>query len=1265
MQQDALTFEGGMIPQFDSIVKIPGSYLEAWNMMRDETGTMMNEHGTTRVIEFLGINRNINGMCNLGNDIIIISTLSNSNVNITEIGILNSEDVYTNVLSRENLYTPEDKLNLETKINYNGDKIIYIAGKNVKLRVINLNKIPESSIFDKSTSLFLEYALPVVEVSAPTIGGNIKSGSFQFAARLITDSNNVTPFGAVTNPMPIGVGTWGDRKDYSGADPQTPTNQAIPFTISGIDPTFPFVEPCVITYIGDSNIIRVRSLGKISTDGRASIDFVYSGEFQETGDILESQLNIDATFYEQAEYITQKDNSLLLANVQEVEDNIMWQNIANQIKISYIEHSIPVTENIDFRRITADGEFPLRIEDYLASTNLQDSVWIDRATGGSFNDYVNPEICEKFVGYKRGEVYSFTFTPIFTSGRRGDAYHIPALTPIPGSKMLKPALSVNHMYPNDFSIFSNQLVRYHKMPDNDESPFIVSNGETSILKLLGLEFELPQGEWRNSVSGYIIGRENRRGKETILCQGLLKPVYRIGDAGSTTYAPVPGVGLIQLGGPSEQDNSVNRFNKNKDHKRIFTFHAPDLILDKRTILPDKLIKVAELDGVFMAANPGQIGIGAFDQACNFVNTYISNYNKEEIPINNEIDYIESESLNTDDAPMEPSAANLTRSVTNGTITLTYRRILDCVVLNTKTDHTPINNFTEYMYHGISSIGYRLSNSTQSGKLSLYELKRDVSEFYGDIYNKESLPIIQVLFDRPFIDTISFIRQRRGEQLIPSIRNHLNPIAFGGDTYISKYAYTFKDTGPRTLSADRIPYKMSSMVYFWLESPNNYNFRHYRDVTDTNSGTLPYYPKYKVLRNENNGILDYPVSFGHSELYNRQYSAQNVIQRNYSKGVAEERITNFENRIIYSSTSIEGEKFDAFRLFLPGNYHDIPKQYGKITGIFTQGNDLFVHTERSLWKAFYNNLATQATSEGDIVLGNGGAFPRPSVLLVSNNGGYAGCLDIISSIGTPMGRYFYDANNSKLYHLSDGLREISDPYIFNFLRENAHKDLLVLGYDTGRKRILMSGKNVTLSFKPELGNYSSLHSYKFDRLISRDLTDYITLGGELRKFDSSKTGTYFDQIHPSSFKIHSVTHPSISKRYVSGTMVLTSINPLTKQNLPNAFFDKLKAYSYERNTGINNLILMENIDLEELGSVHVFKANNKFRFALPPDLVFDINENIHNAENLVTHSRFSNSDRIFLPDLIDNHMVFEFIIDNTTQKFIKLNSFIINFDLNIT
>ena len=108
------------------------------------------------------------------------------------------------------------------------------------------------------------------------------------------------------------------------------------------------------------------------------------------------------------------------------------------------------------------------------------------------------------------------------------------------------------------------------------------------------------------------------------------------------------------------------------------------------------------------------------------------------------------------------------------------------------------------------------------------------------------------------------------------------------------------------------------------------------------------------------------------------------------------------------------------------------------------------------------------------------------------------------------------------------------------------------------------------------------------------------------------------------------------------------------------------YSRERNTGETIFKVNPSFgQLEEFGEILVSKANNKFRFGFAPDIVDDINMDIQEAYNLKSHARFTDEDRIFLPDMIANHVISEFTIDNNQQKEIKIQSLIINFDQNIT
>ena len=51
MSQEIITFEKGLMPQLGQTVKLPGTYLEALNMIRNEIGDLSNEPGTSSVQE--------------------------------------------------------------------------------------------------------------------------------------------------------------------------------------------------------------------------------------------------------------------------------------------------------------------------------------------------------------------------------------------------------------------------------------------------------------------------------------------------------------------------------------------------------------------------------------------------------------------------------------------------------------------------------------------------------------------------------------------------------------------------------------------------------------------------------------------------------------------------------------------------------------------------------------------------------------------------------------------------------------------------------------------------------------------------------------------------------------------------------------------------------------------------------------------------------------------------------------------------------------
>ena len=107
--------------------------------------------------------------------------VASSNGVLSRIGIFDGT-TYTVLIENSILgFTKTSEVQIEGRVNYKGERIIYLCGKGIKVRSINLDNIPQEQDFDKLTSLFLEYSLPKVDLRSVNSGGEVKSGVYQFA----------------------------------------------------------------------------------------------------------------------------------------------------------------------------------------------------------------------------------------------------------------------------------------------------------------------------------------------------------------------------------------------------------------------------------------------------------------------------------------------------------------------------------------------------------------------------------------------------------------------------------------------------------------------------------------------------------------------------------------------------------------------------------------------------------------------------------------------------------------------------------------------------------------------------------------------------------------------------------------------------------------------------------------------------------------------------------------------------------------------------
>lgn len=173
------------------------------------------------------------------------------------------------------------------------------------------------------------------------------------------------------------------------------------------------------------------------------------------------------------------------------------------------------------------------------------------------------------------------------------------------------------------------------------------------------------------------------------------------------------------------------------------------------------------------------------------------------------------------------------------------------------------------------------------------------------------------------------------------------------------------------------------------------------------------------------------------------------------------IESFPQRIHYSEQSFQEELTDYYRVFLPNNYRDLDGETGEITNMFKIGNNLYSHTQGSLW--LIPNSRQERVNSGIVTyIGTGSFFEVPPQRLRDSDSGFsAGLQHKWATLKTPLG-YVYVSEEEKKVFLFDGqnIQDISNQGISKWFRNNI-EILLDSQYE--------SGTNITYKFKDNPSN----------------------------------------------------------------------------------------------------------------------------------------------------------------------------------------------------
>ena len=1292
-----------------------GYYRDALNM-RISGGSKRTEEGMKKMV---GVPANFIqwGDCAIGDETILLGTIGGKSV----IGSLNkAEEWNIEVPSRTgvDILKIDSPVQVEGKKNWAGERVIYFS-TSAGSRRINIGKLPGQATlptgdtdFDKVTSLFLEFDLPKTSYTGEGSSGKVPTGVYQFAARLVTDSGAKTSFGIISNVIPVIQSSLSSNRDsVVGNPPQTYTNKSLNIKISNIDPAFKYVELGVLTYVGLSNTPVINYTNLVAINSQKVIQYTYRGESDHVGTLSIDEFIVTGVSYLTGEYMTQKDGTLLIASPTEaVMPPIDWYRVASNIVSEFTVKKIPYKEKLIFE---ADG------------MNTTDEYTIREISTEEMDEgYKNPLTATLYKGYRRNEVYAFSLTPVFVSGVYGPTIHIP-------SNHNVPLPAVNNEPPDIFGLGGdpdaggvlgtyiseekyqdtsypgigvNDGLRLHKFPSPQDQPIISGNIEDNdcFIRVLGVKFtnialDPSEMQYAPQIAGFIIGRVNRVGNETQLAQGIVRPHTDV------QYNKDPKFGRGTLLGDGfvgwknyTRDDTAEQTSKNVGSPDLssFNFIAPDIIHGLYDYQEGSHIKqydafvadpyVLPSHGKVQDGKTPRIGfgypkmffkniLGASDLTPNSTETELEGSKYKQQPFGVPL------ASTTMGGKVETSIIKdgeiLTMCSSDGFVWLSTKNKQPIQYLR---EHDFLYESQEYLSEGSAAHQWMINTLVIGTKVTfiLHTLIRKDVKQYGPLTQMTSM-FTHYQDWKGFSGEVEF---------------------FNGDTFINKYGLTLNDEAHYPWTTDdgagtagdgtryigyMKPPNASGVVYFWLESSNNYAYRHYiqpESFSETNvsqaNGSTPFFPAYKQLANAELplGILSMHAENwrrpGYASQYNNQYSTQPIIKPFVNTPKEDiERKSSLVNRIIYSAAAVQGEKADAYQIFLPNNYYDVPQEFGELTDIYVN-NELYASTNQVQWMLYFNTLATQATNVGEVVLGTGGAFNRPATPMVTVDGGYGGTSHWLHAINTVFGRVIVDKLQGKFFLLNKQLQHFSgDLDDEDRLRiEKLDNDVIRVGSEPLRERVIIRTGDITRSFDLENKVFVSRHSYNPRWMFSHGPFMYSnqidkSIGGTgIYKHSVGPTGVFYDKLHPSSITI-AVNNGKTTSKLFKNLELFTKRTTEEGLNLPFNTFNQMEVWSKERYTGLLTITPKSSaFQIPGILEVLASKVKDSFRINMSRDIVIDPSKDIFKVTN---HAQKSGDTVLtkWLPRIRGNYVELK-LITNNTQGPLFLFDVLVDVDENI-
>ena len=390
-----------------------------------------------------------------------------------------------------------------------------------------------------------------------------------------------------------------------------------------------------------------------------------------------------------------------------------------------------------------------------------------------------------------------------------------------------------------------------------------------------------------------------------------------------------------------------------------------------------------------------------------------------------------------------------------------------------------------------------------------------------------------------------------------------------------------------------------------------------EIDDTSSY---YFPRVPTNHNE---LINHAEEYLRDYAFNDDYNSENNIKliNIFDTNNPILSLEDFPTRIIRSVKFNQSGMTDNFRVFLSGQFRDLPRHRGELWRLEAIRSLLLPHMEKSL-------MSTQGKEQLSVgavaaALGSGDLFERDPIEVITTERGEGGTRSQWGGVVSRNGYFYVDTSSFKVYlYTGKELEEVSKYGLNNWFRDNLVNHLteygvpenidiptlgmgISSGYDPIHNRYILTYKYLTLTNTAAASTFKTIHQ-----------NGGLTWNKDTRQFDVTG-GTTYDLADSSIFKSNywTVSYYPALKAWGSFHDYNPELYAYTSKNIYKLYTDTDNEYP---NTGSSLHILTP--DLTKTTSAATFRvtdnnSNNTGGYAAR-DIEFEFIDNISPVDNKI-------------------------------------------------